>query len=261
MKVDIVDLINNPEKLSQKSVLHDLNLLITEYPYYQTARLLYLKGLYATHDIAFGEELRRMSLYVSDRSILFNLIEGEFYQLNPVVCKPTYTQLEQKESDRTQELIEAFLSGLPIEKEEKEEHEESVPELNLGYTSYVFSEDTLYSDENADSETDDAQIPSMKGQQLIDDFIKQYPEEKRPRKTDSIERQGFGDELPSVDEDDGYFTETLAKIYIKQHRYTKALEIIRRLSLKYPKKNAYFADQIRSLEYLIAQSDRDNREE
>ena len=41
------------------------------------------------------------------------------------------------------------------------------------------------------------------------------------------------------------------KIYIKQHRYDKALEIIKKLSLNYPKKNAYFADQIRFLEKLI----------
>ena len=48
-----------------------------------------------------------------------------------------------------------------------------------------------------------------------------------------------------------YFTETLARIYIKQGRYSKALEIIQRLSLQVPKKNAYFADQIRFLEKLI----------
>ena len=58
----------------------------------------------------------------------------------------------------------------------------------------------------------------------------------------------------SVDEildDESYFTETLAKIYVKQQRYSKALEIIRKLNLNYPKKNAYFADQIRFLEKLI----------
>ena len=53
------------------------------------------------------------------------------------------------------------------------------------------------------------------------------------------------------DNDSGYFTETLARIYIKQGRYSKALEIIRRLNLIYPKKSRYFADQIRFLEKLI----------
>ena len=53
------------------------------------------------------------------------------------------------------------------------------------------------------------------------------------------------------DDEEGYFTETLARIYIKQGRYSKALEIIKRLNLIYPKKNAYFADQIRFLEKLI----------
>ena len=56
------------------------------------------------------------------------------------------------------------------------------------------------------------------------------------------------------DIEESYFTETLARIYIKQGRYSKALEIIQRLSLNYPKKNAYFADQIRFLEKLIANS-------
>ncbi|MBR5689616.1 MAG: tetratricopeptide repeat protein, partial [Prevotella sp.] len=53
------------------------------------------------------------------------------------------------------------------------------------------------------------------------------------------------------DNEEGIFTETLAKIYVKQGRYDKALEIIQRLNLLYPKKNAYFADQIRFLEKLI----------
>ena len=55
----------------------------------------------------------------------------------------------------------------------------------------------------------------------------------------------------AVQENDGYFTETLAKIYIRQGKYEKALEIIRRLNLNFPKKNVYFADQIRFLEKLI----------
>ena len=51
--------------------------------------------------------------------------------------------------------------------------------------------------------------------------------------------------------EESYFTETLSRIYIKQGRYEKALEIITQLNLNIPKKNAYFADQIRFLEKLI----------
>lgn len=51
--------------------------------------------------------------------------------------------------------------------------------------------------------------------------------------------------------DEAFFTETLAEIFMKQHRYDKALEIIRSLYLNFPNKSIYFADQIRYLEKLI----------
>ena len=46
-------------------------------------------------------------------------------------------------------------------------------------------------------------------------------------------------------------SESLAKIYIRQHKYEKALEIIQSLSLNYSEKSIYFADQIRFLKKLI----------
>ena len=59
------------------------------------------------------------------------------------------------------------------------------------------------------------------------------------------------DDEQSKSLEDSCLTETLARIYIKQKRYDKALQIIKNLSLKYPEKNVYFADQIRFLEKLI----------
>ena len=53
------------------------------------------------------------------------------------------------------------------------------------------------------------------------------------------------------DENNEILTEIMAGIYIKQGKYENAVKIIRQLSLKYPKKNRYFADQIRFLEKLI----------
>ena len=92
----------------------------------------------------------------------------------------------------------------------------------------------------------------MRGQNLIDNFINKeggnFDLKEVPEFLPQLEENEKSDENGG---DEGYFTETLARIYIKQGRYSKALEIIKRLTLNYPKKNAYFADQIRFLEKLI----------
>ncbi|MCM1348003.1 MAG: hypothetical protein NC338_01210 [Firmicutes bacterium] len=46
-------------------------------------------------------------------------------------------------------------------------------------------------------------------------------------------------------------SESLAKIFIKRGRYDKAYEIIRQLSLNFPEKSVYFADQLRFLRKLM----------
>ena len=93
--------------------------------------------------------------------------------------------------------------------------------------------------------------PQMQGQDLIDHFLeeeegrillREFSDEEEPEETPVVEEET---------NDEEYFTETLARIYIKQGRYQKALDIIQRLSSNFPEKNAYFADQIRFLEKLI----------
>ena len=103
-----------------------------------------------------------------------------------------------------------------------------------------------------DDNDDGKPTPQMKGQDLIDTFLEQekgrivldLPEEEPSDSDHDHEEEG----------EEEYFTETLARIYIKQGRYQRALDIITRLSERYPKKNAYFADQIRFLEKLIINS-------
>ena len=96
----------------------------------------------------------------------------------------------------------------------------------------------------------------MRGQDLIDSFIQKQSEQPvsvgiSETPAVSAPDADANDPVAGEELDESCFTETLAKIYIKQHRYEKALEIIKKLSLNYPKKNAYFADQIRFLEKLI----------
>ncbi len=53
---------------------------------------------------------------------------------------------------------------------------------------------------------------------------------------------------------DSSLSESLAKIYIRQHRYDKAHEIISNLNLNFPEKSTYFADQLRFLQKLMINS-------
>ena len=104
------------------------------------------------------------------------------------------------------------------------------------------------------------EIPQMPGQDLIDTFINddkgKFTLSDTPEYRPEPQPEPENDEIEVGGE---FFTETLARIYIKQGRYSKALEIIRRLSLDNPKKNAYFADQIRFLEKLVINNNKKNK--
>jgi hypothetical protein len=81
---------------------------------------------------------------------------------------------------------------------------------------------------------------------LIDKFIVENPrlvpsQDNRPQKDISED---------SVKEHDGIFTDTLAKIYIKQGYYSKAIFTYEKLILKYPEKSGYFAAQIEEIKKL-----------
>ncbi len=249
--MNITELIKHPEQLN-KETLYDLRSLIALYPYYQTARLLMLKNLYLLHDPTFDEELRRAAVYITDRRMIFNLVEANHYK----VKRP---QVQVPEGNRTVSLIDNFLSSIPadMEENENEKTEEkghrrkpTAADATVDYISYLIATD--FEEETSEEETNE---PEMKGQDLINDFInndgrfrlKEKPEYKPEV---SIEPED-SEKLPA----DEYLTETLAGIYIKQGKYLKALEIIKRLNLNIPKKNAYFADQIRFLEKLIVNSE------
>ena len=255
MMQNISELIAHPEKLTDNLVLHELRELIAAHPYYHVARLLYLRALYLNHDQSFGEELRRAAFYVSDRRVLFRLIEGDYYTLKPVLKKKKIQDAKEEGADRTQVLIDAFLNALPASENEGEGEFSPLDNGVLGadYASYMLREEDFHNEEQGETEEEGTQ---MTGQELIDEFIKNA-DNRGPLSKDSTKDAEVAEQtedLSPIEDDESYFTETLAKIYIKQHRYAKALEIIRRLSLKYPKKNAYFADQIRFLEKIIKNS-------
>jgi len=225
--------------------------MLALYPYYQPARILLLQNLFLLHDPTFDDELRRAAVYISDRHILFKLVEDAHYQLIPEQKKAekqsiTINAETTTEEDRTTSLIDTFLEQIPEEEDTTQETEgrrkPTPADATVDYVAYLLE---------SESKQNEDITPQLRGQELIDDFI--YNEGGKITLQDETEYEPEENDHNEAaeNEDTGYFTETLARIYIKQGRYSKALEIIRRLNLVYPKKNRYFADQIRFLEKLI----------
>ena len=235
--MDLRQLIEHPE-LMNKETLFDLRSLIALHPYHQTARLLMLKNLYLLHDSSFDDELRRAAIYLTDRTKLFELVEAGHYQLKPLRRRQ---KSRMEPGDRTLTLIDNFLNTVPDDgTPPTRKRIPTAADATVDYVAYLMREE---GDQHQEEQ------PEMRGQVLIDKFIND--EGGKMTLKDQPEYVPPTPEEAGKNGDEGYFTETLARIYVKQGRYSKALEIIKRLNLNYPKKSAYFADQIRFLEKLI----------
>ena len=247
--------IEQPGTLDEHSV-GELRMWIERYPYFQSVRLLYLKNLALLEDASFGEELHKQALFVADRRVLFRLIEGENEENGALdaALHSVASAAEEPGIDRTLSLIDAFLAQSP---ERMQPAQSAELDYALDYTPYLLQEDEAGDESGAEEKT--AEVPPLRGQELIDSFIQGQRQVRMEQHVSPLadadvpaDAQSSGPDISHADElDESCFTETLAKIYIKQHRYEKALEIIKKLSLNYPKKNAYFADKIRTLEKLI----------
>lgn len=241
--MDITELINHPERMD-RDTLYDLRSVVALYPYFQTARLLMLQNMYLLHHPDFDAELRRTAIYVSDRRKLFQMIEAAHYVLRKAPVNDRQQSAGRPASEnRTIALIENFLDNIPEDSAAlgKSERKPTPADATVDYVTYLMATET---------EASQSDTPQMRGQSLIDNFLAKEPG-----------RIMFSQDLPSVssssdadtDEpvEEEFFTETLARIYIRQGRYQKAMDIIGRLAERYPKKNAYFSDQMRFLEKLI----------
>lgn len=87
-----------------------------------------------------------------------------------------------------------------------------------------------------------------KEHQIIEKFIKEEPQIKPPP-ANKIDTENKAKK--SSEDSNELVSETLAKVYVEQMLFHKALEVYRKLSLKYPEKSTYFASQIKYLELKV----------
>lgn len=220
-----------------------------KYPYFTLPALLYL---YHNQDKEGLDEnvLSKLAISFPDRRALFDIL-GEnaekFASFYPPEPKP-----KQMDTDST---LDTFLStyGNSDEKELELLNRmifNPVPD----YAQILAAEEERSKPTQTDLSSPQADSDDI----LINRFIlksKEKPgyfltEESAEEPVEEQEVEAEPIEAPAVS-DDSMLSESLAKIYIKQRKYSKALEIIKTISLKYPEKSIYFADQIRFLRKLV----------
>ena len=300
---DFTYILQRPQVITVQQT-NSVKSIIDEFPYFQSARALYLKGLKDQNSFKYNQELKTTAAYTADRSILFDFITSEdfvqneisqFIKQNDVHIKDIEVSVEdisvnksvviddalkQHIADSTGVLDPALFQPkqIPVEKvaafkdaEETFENTTQVPTtpevsastiLKLGKPlefdrneKHSFNEWlklTRFTPIVRDSEpTDNKEVPKETSErakkfELIDRFISKNPKinPKDPAnpKLNLAKAQNIKPEE--------LMTETLARIYVEQKNYAKAIQSYKILSLKYPEKSSFFADQIKAVEKL-----------
>ena len=240
MQRHIIDYIRRPDTIDDDAI-SQLQTLTQEHPYFHVARILLLQALYKKHAPTYDETLRRTAILVPSREAIFRLTEEPHY--THAEERRRYNDDDDNTSDsRTVSLIDNFLetqtptmpAGHPIDAAQD-------------YIGYLLQRESQMGQQRQEA------LP-MNGGGVVEDFLENEHgrivlddnnenEQEEEKTNDSRKSQNEGN--------NEILTEIMAGIYIKQGIYENAVKIIRQLSLKYPKKNRYFADQIRFLEKLI----------
>lgn len=246
--IDIKELIEDRDKLNENT-LPELKEMVERYPFFQTARILYLANLYKLHSADFGKELRKASVFVPDRTALFYLTEGTNYELD-IPSKLSSGIETESDGNRTISLIDSFLSGSKSAESINEgatpRNTPSIADLTNDYASFLVQQ---AENEHELQKADGSSSPRLKGADLIDNFIEVTRGKQRFEIADTSEQDFVSPEFSLEDEE--IYTESMVNIYIKQGRYQQALEILRKICLNNPKKSANFAAQIKLLEIII----------
>ncbi len=237
--LDNTDTTINPDRVDE---------LYSHFPFFTLPATLQLERDKNMASERRSQLMSRIALNASNREVLFRLTEPD-----AVTFANFYPEEPKQKQVSTNAAIDTFIDtyGTP------DPHEEEI------LTRLIFNPTPDYAQLLAEEEEKNTPDPSEAGDgsqdALINAFIIKSREHQGHFPPATEEAQEDPEPVPvdnvavSAPEttDDSLLSESLAKIYIKQHRYEKAYEIIRSLSLNFPEKSIYFADQLRFLQKLI----------
>ncbi|XLS28659.1 hypothetical protein ACJD0Z_15845 [Flavobacteriaceae bacterium M23B6Z8] len=256
----------------------ELEKVIEAYPFFQAAAAIHLKGLKNLESFKYNQTLKKTASLTTDRTILFDFITSKEFNQNSIAEAITEQALHLNEIEVEAEEVktgeranvrEEYLGskseadavldpelfgpkdpdrnvkiemGKPLEFSKSEKHSFS-EWLKLSSATPI-----MRTEKQGDEKKETAKENTAKARKfaLIDRFISSNPKIV-PSK----------DQTPNINlatesdiEAEGLMTETLARVYVEQKKYKKAVQAFKILSLKYPEKSGFFADQIKAIKRI-----------
>jgi hypothetical protein len=281
-RTDFHSYIRNPGSVDQGSI-SGIREVLQLFPWFQSAHMLLLRGLKSSDDVRFDNQLKDSAAHIADREKLYYLINSEIMSQLAVAVPASADTLAVTTADSVTEsqpapveepLVigpeELLMTSARSTEELKAEIEQRLSEIGDGLleidgaggisfttaTPYAGSsnEDTgilLELDTGNDEQSHEEKISDHRSVQndLIEKFIRLSPRIEVSRERSEAPSSDLSEQhtVPQVT----FVSETLARIYIDQGYYSRAVDIYERLCLKYPEKSSYFASQIEKIEDLI----------
>jgi hypothetical protein len=250
--IEFNNILSRPGQI-KKEQINELSAIIEEYPYFQVAHFLHLNGLKNQRSFKYNDYLKKTAAYTTDRSVLFDYITSDDFDIHPAPADILTLEPETKTAVVSSETEE------PSIKEPEATLKIGEPLLFKKDESYSFREwlqlSHLEPIERPASEQkiSDTSVKSDKNEggrlktnmELIDHFIA-----KNPKISSSLLDTYSDATMDSVTENESLMTETLAHVYVEQKKYEKAITAFTVLSLKYPEKSSFFALQIEAIKKL-----------
>ncbi|WP_296635179.1 hypothetical protein [Polaribacter sp.] len=227
--------------ITKKIEIHDvetttLKSVIDTYPYFQLAQVLYLEKLKKDSSFKYNKQLKKTAAHTKDRSILFEYITSPKFSQNKKSTK-------QSKTDFTTTAEDADIT--PLTNNAKKELAVGEPLQFKSTESYSFNQWLQLSTKKTIQREKLPKTDQKNKADLVNKFIENNPKIEPLSKDKNINIQ-----LQANRQDNSLMTETLAKVYLEQKKYENAIQAYRILSLKYPEKSGFFADQIKRIKIL-----------